>query len=446
MKPARALIQRLNDGRGITASFATSVLLRGVSAATTLIAMPIALATLGELRFGTFLMLFGIVNWIGLGSFGIQNALGAAIARGNMDTADISKLLAASLAYAVVTVSITVMAVALMFWAWSGLVGQDLALPWSEIVPAALLMMALSALHVLLRVFEGVRIGRLQLYATNLANLAGSGFAFACLIILPPIWPHMASFVIALNGGLVIGAGLNAFLIAREVRPAFSGIRNSINMVRGLAVSGLAFLGIGITALIQTHVPVLILVSLNGPEAGIGFGLYVRLLLVFVVGLGMISTPLWPALRQARAVRDTPWIASALRYSAFLVIGAGGFAGTFIALFGVDFVRLWTGHVLVEPKLFSWLFGIYFLQIAWSHYWATVLIGQGRERQAAPVFLAEGALMLGLGTVWAAVYGPVGMIAGLVAGCALATNWALPLLAMAQLHGKNGISGTKDLR
>ena len=43
-------------------------------------------------------------------------------------------------------------------------------------------------------------------------------------------------------------------------------------------------------------------------------------------------------------------------------------------------IHLWTGRTLAEPVAFQVLFGIYFLQMAWSHYWGVILIGLGRER------------------------------------------------------------------
>jgi membrane-bound ClpP family serine protease len=84
---------------------------------------------------------------------------------------------------------------------------------------------------------------------------------------------------------------------------------------------------------------------------------------------------------------------------------------------------------MIEPAIFQVLFGIYFLQMAWSHYWGIILIGLGRERLVAGVHSVEGVLILILGTALTARSGPTGMILGAVCALACASNWMLPLFA-----------------
>jgi O-antigen/teichoic acid export membrane protein len=208
-----------------------------------------------------------------------------------------------------------------------------------------------------------------------------------------------------------------------------------------LATSGLAFLVIGVAALLETHVPVLILATLRGPVAAIDFGLVIRLLFVFISGLSMITAPLWPAISSARSDVDHAWVNKSLRLSGFLIVGAGVAALLVLALFGGKVIHLWTGRHLTEPLAFQVLFGIYFLQIAWSHYWGVIMIGLSRERLVSVVHLIEGLLMITLGSILARRLGAEGMIFGLVVGLAMVSNWFLPLAAIRILRRSAGEAG-----
>jgi O-antigen/teichoic acid export membrane protein len=420
------------------------------SAAATLIAMPIALHSLGEHRFGAFLLLFGVINWVTLGNFGVHSALGRAIASGAIDAEETPAMLGASLVYSAVTTGITALAVSVGFIAWMRTAGAHLDLPRHELLVAGFAMIVLASLQIIFQAFEGVQIGQLKLYVVNLLRLLGSLFSFACLLILPRFATSMVVFVIALNGGLLVSSVVNAVFVLRQQRPVFWNIRQDFPRLRRLAVSGLAFLVIGIASLFQTHVPVLSLATLRGPVAAVDFGLLIRLLFVFTSGLSMITNPLWPAIASARAAADYAWIRKSLRLSGLLVIGVGAASFVVLALFGANLIHLWTGRNLTEPVAFQILFGIYFLQWAWSHYWGVILIGLGRERLVSAVLMIEGVTIIALGSLFAQRFGPTGMILGLVAGFAIVSGWFLPLtarraLASIRVEMSNTASATKSM-
>jgi len=421
--------RRFSDGRGIVASAGTSLLARVASVGTTLIAMPVALHTLGDDRFAAFLLLFGVINWITLGSFGVHSALGRAIASRTIATDEIPSMLGASLVCATITTGITALAVNVGFVMWGRTAGVHLRLPLREFYAAGFVMIALSTMQIVLQVFEGVQIGNLKLYLANLLRLLGSLFTFGCLLILPRFWPSMVVFVVALNGGLLLGAIANAAYVMREYRPDFSHLGRDLSSLRRLAGSGLAFLVLTVASLFQTHVPVLLLAMLRGPVAAIDFGLLVRLLFVLMTGLSMITSPLWPAISSARSAADHAWVRKSVRFSGLLVVGAGAASCLVIAPFAAKVLHLWTGRNPTEPLAFQVLFGIYFLQMAWSHYWGVVMIGLSRERLVSVVQLVEGLVMITAGSLLAQRSGATGMILGLVAGFALVSNWLLPLKA-----------------
>ena len=431
----RSLINRLNDGRGVTASTGTAVLARAASSLTVLIAMPIALRSLGEARFGAFLLLFGLINWMLLGTFGIQSALGRAIASGTVKAQETPGMLGSATIYAVFTSGITALLVGIAFLVWLNTAGRHIGLPMHEMIVGGFLMLVLSFVQIILQTFEGVQIGNLQIYVSNLTRVAGSMFTFVCLIVLPRHWSSIAVFVIALNGGLLFGSAVNSAIVLKRVGITFANIRENISRLRHLAVSGLAFLLIGMAALLETHVPVIILATVRGPVAAVDFGLFIRLLYVLIGVLAMITAPLWPAIMSARAEANYGWIVRSVRVAGFLVIGAGVASMLLVASFGGQILAIWAARKMTEGSIFQILFGIYFAQMAWAHFWGVVLIGFGRERFVATILIAEGCLILILGGVFAAFAGAIGMIGGAVCALACVSNWAFPICARRALSG-----------
>ena len=159
--------------RGVLASSATAVVVRGAGALTNLLAMPIALHILGMARFGTFLVLFGLINWVSLGTFGVQSALGKAIASGQATARDLPELLGGALIYALTGAFAFALAISVGALAWMAITHVGFAAN-GETLRAAALMMALVVVQVVLQVFEGVQIGNLRSYVTNLTKLGGS--------------------------------------------------------------------------------------------------------------------------------------------------------------------------------------------------------------------------------------------------------------------------------
>jgi O-antigen/teichoic acid export membrane protein len=391
--------------------------------------MPVALHSLGAERFGAFLLLFGVINWMLLGSFGVQSALGRAIASGDIGPVETPSMLGSALAYAVLTTGATTVVVSIAFVIWVKTAGSHVSLPQHELFVAGFAMVVLSFLQITLQTFEGVQIGNLQIYVTNLTRIVGSVFTFVCLIVLPRYWSSIVIFVVALNGGMLLGSILNAGIVLKQVGITFAHLRRNLGRLRHIAVSGIAFLLIGAASLCQTHVPVLILATMRGPVAAVDFGLFIRLLFVLMSVVSMLTAPLWPAILSARAEEDHEWVVKSARIAGFLVVGAGVASLLVLAPFGAKVLLLWTGRKMIEPAIFQVLFGIYFLQMAWSHYWGIILIGLGRERLVAGVHSVEGVLILILGTALTARSGPTGMILGAVCALACASNWMLPLFA-----------------
>jgi O-antigen/teichoic acid export membrane protein len=167
-----------------------------------------------------------------------------------------------------------------------------------------------------------------------------------------------------------------------------------------------------------------------GAASAVDFGLYIRLIFIMAIGLGMFTTPFWPALINARMQRDHRWLIRSLTGIGAIATAVGVTAALIIAFGGPLILKFWAHVTQKEGVLFNLAFGFYFFQWAWSHYWATVLMGFGREKIASRIIVAEGLLIGVIGSFLSSRMGPTGMIIGLNIAFMAVSTWLLPLLVL----------------
>lgn len=421
------LRSRLLGNRGVGLGALTALCARAAGVATSLIAMPIALEHLGTGRFGVFLMLYGVVSWLAVGNFGVHSSLGKMIANNDLSDGEVRHLLGAAFTYGIIAVGLTVTLVTIAFLLWSKSNYPGLGVSLDELRRAGILMIIIFAFQTILQVFEGVQIGQLKAYITYLLRIVGSIFTFAALLILPRYWNAIETFVIALTGGTLLSAALNAIVVTRRFPPKFSKLRQNLPTMYVVAKSGLSFAAIACASILQTHVPVFIIAMISGPGSAVDFGLFVRLLFVQMTVAALVTGPLWPAIMKAEAEHDHAWTKSAVRRAGILIIGGGALSFLMLTIFGSQILQLWLGRPFEKSSATQALFGLYFFQMAWSHYWAIVLIGYNREKFVAAIVLAESLIGISIGTFLTYLFGPIGMLIGLCSAFALMSGAIFPL-------------------
>ena len=155
-----------------------------------------------------------------------------------------------------------------------------------------------------------------------------------------------------------------------------------------------------------------------------------------VSGLSVVTTPTWPAIANAVARRDLPWVRRTYR-----VLALGGLAySTFVAVvvvFGLEaLIGLWTGSRPSDNPALRVLLATFVVVNGWAHVNAMTLVGLGALRLTATVLLAEAVVVLGLQIALIPVAGVTGYVAALAIGAVTFSGWILALRVRREL-GKN---------
>lgn len=178
-------------------------------------------------------------------------------------------------------------------------------------------------------------LGRL----VSLAGVAG------CLAVHGPL----AAYVFAILGlpALVGWVSLLWLMLRvhRHLRPSLRGV--DWLHLRGDARTGGQFLMLQLAIYVETGIDNLLIGAFKGPMLVMSYDIVFRLFNYIPALVSILSFPLWPALRDARARQDEAWFNRTIRWSLAVVGGGGLAASLFLLGMAPTVIRLWT-HVIID--------------------------------------------------------------------------------------------------
>lgn len=301
-----------------------TLLARGVGLAVSLLSLPFASHYLGKERFGLWLVLIGLVNWVSLTDLGLANGLINALstADGREDRAQAQTIVASAF-----WVSLTVAAVllALFFvvnpWLdWSGIFNVASAQARAEVSSAVTVVMCCFVLRMLAGLLSSVYIAYQEGYLYQgwcaLCGLLSAAGLLAAINLQAGVPGLVGGFV----GGWLCGELCSALYLFGWHRPWLRPAWQHFDLAhaRHLLRSGsqLWVAQISHVALIQTDL--LVVTLLFGAQAVAGYGTSLRLFtLVGAVQAAFVS-PLWAAYSEALVRRDVVWLRQTFKRSLLL--------------------------------------------------------------------------------------------------------------------------------
>ena len=359
---------RAFNTRGLVGAFSSGLLLRAAGAVLNLLAVPIALRTLGQERYAAFAALLGLAGWLALGNSGLSSA--TSIAVGEIEDAERRRALfwraAISTVLMVGVVAVVLFVPFLRLSAHlipnaSPEVGRELSLA-SYYCFAVFIVIAIG------QTFQGLYVGLLRAKYVNWCQFAGQLVGIAMLATLPFLWPNMLVICIAVTFGTAAAAAwfiVKGALDCPPPVPLHYRFRESLPLFR----EGAGFLASSLSTLFYSGANLWIIALAFGTGQLATAAVMSRLTQMYFSVIALLLIPLAPALRNALASDDRAWVRKALwRAGAFM--GAAGLVGALsLAFLGNIAIPRWTGTDL--PALSQWLdpAALFVLVITWSYFW-----------------------------------------------------------------------------
>lgn len=436
------------DGAGISSdrriglAAATGVVAKGLAFAAQVLAVAIAVRTLGVDGFALYVVVGSLVSWIGLAGLGVAPGLTLGVAR----AAAISDRVEEARLFVVALVLMSAISAALVgfasFLAGSGLLERFTAGslgPASGGAATALFSMALLiAVQMVVAVPEAAQLGLQSQYVANVWAGIGSAAAIIVMVTLGAGVTSVAGFLLVSQGPQVAARAVNGtlFVIGRHYPLRPPGLRFREH-ARPILSSGIGFAGFQIASYLGLQVGLLILATGGDPAPLALAGVIVRGYTLETNGLALVTTPTWPAIANAISRGDLVWVRRTYRR---LSLGAFFYAGlaAVIIFVGLEtLIEIWTGTRPNDDLILRALLAAFVLVNGWAHVNAMTLVGLGALRFAAIVLIAESVLVLGLQAVFVPIAGVVGYVGALAAGAVMVSGWVLGLRVRFELRRRS---------
>ena len=412
----------------LRAAIVTGGAAKGLAVAVQLVSIGIAARSLGPEAFGSYLVLASLVAWLGLAAVGVGPGLTQRIALATAKGDSAGQAMAFSSAVTLTGLFVVVVAAVVLFVAWLATSGEaSQSAIGSDVRMAAMLLVLATAAQVWLSIVEAAQLGHQEQHLTNVAYAIGLAAVLLVLIATGTVLTTVTAFVAATALPPLVAKAANAtWYVAR--RPYLLTRRISMREAIGVVSTSAAFATVSLGSLASQQFGFLWLAFVAGPAAAVPLGVMLRLNLAAHGLVAVVTQPLWPALADAVARRDSAWARHAYVRSSWLT---GTYAAAYalgLVIMGSVLVQVWTGTTVQVPPLMMFLFGLYFVVGVWAHVNAITLVGLGKVWVAAGVLCVEAAVSSVGAVVLTAQFGATGVIVSLLIATALVSATLLPLV------------------
>lgn len=404
---------------------ATSGLSKVLALGAQLLALPLALHSLGTDRYSSFLALQSLLSWTGLFGFGLSYALpkyiSAAFVAGdhreerNLVGSAVVLMSGASL-FLLVVLGLLGMVISP-----TKLVAAAGSISPAELTAAYFATIAINTLQLATSIDPTIRSGYQEFHRSSVASIISWILVFAGLLYIALHSVTISIFLLLFYGPITLTLLIDLVLLFWE-RPYLrrGGVDLKATVAKIARPSGSAVMYQAQFALAM-YLPVLIMAHLTDPMQTAVFGSVLQLVVIGVSSLSLILQPLAAAMANAHSHNDARWVRRNHRKTFWLFIGLSAVGTILATTIGPFVIHQWLGHALrVTPALLAG-FSACMTCVALLQLEFFSLSAMGALRRSGFVPLLAGAAGLALGSLLCIKFGSLGMLAGVTAGLAVST-------------------------
>ncbi len=363
-----------SKSRGLVGGFSSGLFVRLAGAVLNLLAVPVALHTLGQEKYAAFAALLGVAGWLAIGNSGLSSATGVLVSEIEDERQRAEFLWRAVISSLIVVAVVALVSFVPFMRLSTHLVPNAAPDLRQELATAAYYCFAIYLVVSVGQTFQGFYVGLLRIQYVNWCQLVGQLAGIAALLTLPHLFGSMVVFCFCVTLGT---AGSTIWFIIKGTaecpppRPINYSFRRSLPLFR----EGVGFLASSLSTLFYGGASLWIIALTFGTAQLATAAVMSRLTQMYFSLLAVLLIPLAPALRNALASDDRAWVRRALRRSGAVMAGAALCAACGLVFLGDAIITRWTGVQL--PSLPDWLLplGALVVAITWSYFWIYACFG-----------------------------------------------------------------------
>lgn len=404
----------------------TSMLAQGITIATGLISVPLTIGYLGKERYGIWLTINSLLQWLFVSNMGLSgNALINKLsdANGKDDKTLAQELVATafwSLA-AIALIFIILFALCFPFVNWSYVFNASTEVSSSELQLAVVFAFFCFVMMFPTSMVDAVYQSYQEGFIGNVWNIAGSIASLIALIVVTRMRGGLPFLVGALFGVRLLFSFVNAayLFFIRHAWLSPTPRATSKNSFKNLTTLGGKYLFAQLSGIGMFQSQPMIIAQILGASAVGVFGIAQRLLTLPMLFVQLMSSPLMPAYGEAKARGDWEWIKKTLRRTLITATLISIVTVLPLCFLAKTIIYYWAGREMMPSTGLVWAFGLYVVIACIVTPASVMLYGIERVGAQAIATFINATLNVALGIILTRSFGITGMAAAMTIALAL---------------------------
>lgn len=404
-------------------------LARALAIVVNIIGLPVALHSLGQTRFGLFLMVLSIGSWIGLGNAGFGRVVAIITARyyrkaPGFVAAVTSHLVRRAIRYyALLFVGCCVIFLIVVQF--------HVMLPEADAYAGEFAISTIAVffsmtLWFFLAVFEGVDAGRHELFRLYWYQIGAYLLSLVMMFTILPRWPSLLLASLLLSSGFVVGNLLHAIDVSRRHRAMFTAVRPVPRALsRAVLFHSVDFtiITIGLSVIYQFVTGLVGMVT--GPDQIVNLGVFMRIMVSAGGAILTVTGPMSNLIATRIAHQDLDGARRIVAWTGLGLLGTMGCASIAFDIAGERLLSAWLHTPVIYDGDFRQLAAAMIFLTALHSYASAAAIGFGYLRQVARIHAVMAVTVLPSAFLMFSWHGQAGVL--------MALDMALALGALAGL-------------
>lgn len=389
---------------------------KGAAIATGLIAVPLTITYLGVERYGLWMTVSSLITMFAFADLGIGNGLVSEVARaqGLGDTRTAAEAVSSACFVLILVSAVGASGFAVLYFQvdWPGVFNVESATAVGEAGPAVAVFVYCFLISVPLGIVQRIQMGCQEGYISGLWSTLGQAGSLIAVIAVIRYEGGLPELILAMTGlPILVTAASAVVLFVRqhpELRPTWALV--SSQTASRIIRTGWWFFLIQIVVAFHYAADSLIIAHLLGPAEVSRYSVGMRLATAIPIIAGMWLVPLWPAVSEAAARKDWPWIRRTFNRTFLTSIGIVGVGAVCLAIFGDSIIAVWIGPGIVLGVGLLSGFALFMMASAMSGPVAMFMNGLGIIRVQVITSILMAVVSLWARLHFAPIYGITGVI------------------------------------
>lgn len=362
---------------------------RALAIVTNIIGLPVALHSLGQTRFGLFLMVLSIGSWIGLGNAGFGRVVAIITARYYGKTPGFVAAVTSHLVrravryYALLFVGCCAIFLAVARF-HSMPSGADAYA--GEFAISTIAVFFSMSLWFFLAVFEGIDAGRHKLFRLYWYQIGAYLLSLVMMFTMLPRWPSLLLASLLLSSGFVLGNLLHALDVYKRHRSMFTAVRPVPRALsRAVLFHSIDFTVIAIALSVIYQFVTGLVGMVTGPDQIVNLGVFMRIMVSAGGAILTVTGPMSNLIATRIAHQDTDGARRIVALTGIGLLGTMGCAAIAFDIAGERLLSVWLHTPVVYDADFRQLAAAMIFLTALHSYASAAAIGFGHLRQVARI-------------------------------------------------------------